>query len=169
MANARPGYKRIMGEIPEEMHEKITLYNKISDRPLNVSRAIELCITQAWKKIEAELITEASDDEDGISIDSDVIYKAIKKDIDVGEFEAGEIYKHFIKLLKKEDLFKDIPLKQFLYPVDRVQHAGTESEPCIPIIFMAKDIYCFALSPDSTYEELFNEKFRDDIYHWPSD
>ena len=81
MANPREGFKRIMGEIPEEMHEKITLYNKISDRPLNVSKAIELCMEQAIKKIEDELINYAKESTDIYVIESDKYYTRLCKDI----------------------------------------------------------------------------------------
>ena len=77
MANPRNGFKRIMGEIPEEMHEKITLYNKISDRPLNVSKAIELCMEYAIKKIEGELITYAKESENVYMIKSDKYYSRL--------------------------------------------------------------------------------------------
>jgi hypothetical protein len=70
-----------MGEIPAGMHEKITLYNKISDRPLNVSKAIELCMEHAIKKIEDELITYAKESNDVYVIELDKYYTRLCKDI----------------------------------------------------------------------------------------
>lgn len=81
MVNPREGFKRIMGEIPEEMHEKITLYNKISDRPLNVSKAIELCMEHAIKEIEAELVTDAKEIDEVYIIESDKYYEQLRKDL----------------------------------------------------------------------------------------
>jgi hypothetical protein len=147
MANTRPGYKRIMGEIPEEMHEKITLYNKISDRPLNVSKAIELCMQQAVKKIDTEILNELKENDGGSGISSDIIYAAIKKDLDEGKLNTVEIWNHFKQLLKEESPLNDISMKMMLYPVDRIKHAGTDSEPCVPIVFYAQDVHCLTLIP----------------------
>jgi hypothetical protein len=100
MANPREGYKRIMGEIPEEMHEKITLYNKISDRPLNVSKTIELCVEHAIKKIEAELITDAKESNEVYVISSDRYYKILLKDTKGSLLSPRLIHRHFIQMLK---------------------------------------------------------------------
>jgi len=152
MTNARKGYKRVMGEIPEELHEKIMLFNKISDRPLNVSKSIEQCITRAWEKIEKELFEEPLDEDGPINIDSTAIYTTIKKDLEEGKLSPSEIYKHFIKLLKKEGLFDNINIRHMLYPIDRVQHAG-EKQDYVAIIFLSQNINCFALFPNNTCDD----------------
>jgi|GEM_PF-2824182 len=150
MANARPGYKRIMGEIPEEMHEKITRYNKISERPLNVSRAIELCMQQAVKKIDNELLEEASRDESRCDKISSKIYAKIKTDLDEDELNGIGIYDHYLKLVKQEVMPDYETVKTMLYPIDTVKYAGTKDEPCIPIVFYARGIHCFTLFPGDT-------------------
>lgn len=143
MANARPGYKRIMGEIPEEMHEKITLYNKISDRPLNVSRAIELCMQQAVKKIDDELEQYAHEHEYECGMTSDEIYEAIKKDIDGGEVGANAIHKHFIELLKNQGPLNEMFMKMIIFPIDHVTLDITGT-----ILFCAGGAVCFILGSE---------------------
>jgi hypothetical protein len=147
MANARPGYKRIMGEIPEEIHEKITLYNKTSDRPLNISKTIERCIQQAVKIIETELVEQASIDEkecNFIIIHSDKIYKAIKTDLEENELSDIGIYKHYLEMVKQETTPDDKTIKTMLYPINWVTWNDLE----IPIDFYAEDILCFSLAPN---------------------
>ena len=155
MANPREGFKRIMGEIPEEMHEKITLYNKISDRPLNVSKAIELCMEHAIKKIEDELINYAKESTDIYVIESDKYYTSLCKNIKNRILSLRFIHKHMIQMIKRDGFDKmewdkhsahgRIPL----YPIDKVKLDGQNKH----IVFYAKDIACFAVSPSSPDDE----------------
>jgi hypothetical protein len=170
MATTRKGFKRIMGEIPEEMHEKITQYNKISDRPLNVSKAIELCMAQAIKKIDAELIAEAANNDTNGIYASDECFNAIHDDIEAGLLGPKAILKHYIEILKKEgwDMINDdgkIPL----YPIDRVEY--TDEPP--QIHFNAKGVTCFGICPsysDTDYDLLdIDVNPEDSIETTPSD
>ena len=155
MANPREGFKRIMGEIPEEMHEKITLYNKISDRPLNVSKAIELCMEHAIKKIEDELITYAKESNDVYVIESDKYYTRLYKDIKERVLSPRFIHKHMIQMLKRDGFDKmewdkhsahgRIPL----YPIDKVKLDKQTKY----IMFYARDVTCFAVGPSDSDDE----------------
>jgi hypothetical protein len=159
MANPRNGYKRIMGEIPEEMHEKITLYNKISDRPLNVSKAIELCMEHAIKKIEAELITHAKESEDLYILESDRYYSNLRKDIKERTLSPRLIHKHMIRMLKddgfekfewdKHSAYGRIPL----YPIDKVKIDKQTKR----VMFYSKDVACFAVGPFCSDDENLTE------------
>ena len=149
MANARPGYKRIMGEIPEAMHEKITLYNKISGRPLNVSKAIEICIQQAVKIIDEELIEHAdANTGDCWRMIDGKIYEAIKKDIEESDLNPVEIHGHFIKILREKYTLDETFIRFILYPIDKVEYEEPEE-----IHFYARDTHCFALYPPTTLEK----------------
>jgi len=155
MANPREGFKRIMGEIPEEMHEKITLYNKISDRPLNVSKAIELCMEHSIKKIESELITYAKESEDLYTIVSDKYYKILYKDVKSRTLSPRLIHKHVIHMLKndgfdktewdKHSAYGRIPL----FPIDNVKLDKQTKH----VIFYAKDVACFAVGSSCSEED----------------
>lgn len=155
MANPREGFKRIMGEIPEEMHEKITLYNKISDRPLNVSKAIELCMEHAIKKIEDELITYAKESKDVYIIISDKYYTRLSKDIKERTLSPRLIHKHIIQMLKSDGFYKmewdkhsaygRIPL----YPIDKVKIDKQTKH----VMFYAKDVACFAVCPSCSEDD----------------
>jgi hypothetical protein len=155
MVNPRNGFKRIMGEIPEEMHEKITLYNKISDRPLNVSKAIELCMEHAIKKIEGELITYAKESEDLYMIMSDKYYKILCKDVKSRTLSPRLIHKHVIHMLKndgfdkaewdKHSVYGRIPL----FPIDNVKLDKQTKN----VIFYSKDVACFAVGPSCSDED----------------
>lgn len=59
------GYKRVCGEIPAEMQKQIATYNAISTKPLNISRIIELAVTEAVRNMEKE-VAEAQNGSDGI-------------------------------------------------------------------------------------------------------
>jgi hypothetical protein len=155
MANPREGYKRIMGEIPEEMHEKITLYNKISDRPLNVSKTIELCVEHAIKKIEAELITDAKENNEVYVINSNKYYKTLLKDTKGSLLSPRLIHRHLIQMLKndgfdkierdKHSVYGRIPL----YPIDKVKLDKQTKH----LIFSAKDVACFAVGPSCSEDD----------------
>lgn len=155
MANPREGFKKIMGEIPEEMHEKITLYNQISDRPLNVSKAIELCMELAIKKIETKLVADAKENNDVYIIESDKYYEMLRKDLKGSLLSPRLIHKHFIHMLKKDgfdkfewdkhSVYGRIPL----YPIDKVK-VDKETKN---VIFSAKDVTCFAVSPSCSNED----------------
>ncbi|WP_048050995.1 hypothetical protein [Methanosarcina soligelidi] len=164
MANTRKGYKRIMGEIPVETHEKITQYNKITDRPLNVSKAIEICMEQAIKKIDEELITYAANNKDAKGIISDEYYKVLRKDIDDGLLGPKAIHKHFVEMMKKDGgelisaarrTFNDsgrIPL----YPINKVQLDINGS-----IDFCVNDVVCFVIcAPYSDVDKKASEDFE---------
>jgi hypothetical protein len=155
MVNPREGFKRIMGEIPEEMHEKITLYNKISDRPLNVSKAIELCMEHAIKKIEAELVADAKESNDIYIIESGKYYELLLKDLKSSLLSPRLIHKHFIHMLKndgfdkfdwdKQSVYGRIPL----YPIDKAKVDKHTKN----VIFYAKDVTCFAVSPSRSDDD----------------
>jgi hypothetical protein len=59
MPKTKAGYKKIMGEVPITVYDSIKAYNSVSSKPLNVSRAIEQCLTAEVKKIQAETLTKA--------------------------------------------------------------------------------------------------------------
>jgi hypothetical protein len=155
MANPREGFKRIMGEVPEEMHEKITLYNKISDRPLNVSKAIELCMEHAIKKIEDELIAYAKESEDVYIIMSGKYYTRLCKDIKGRKLSPRFIHKHIVQMLKsdgfdkmewdKHSTYGKIPL----YPIDKVKLDKQTKH----VMFYAKDVVCFSVGPSYSDDE----------------
>jgi hypothetical protein len=149
MANHRDGFKRIILEIPEEMHEKITLYNKISDHPLNVSKAIELCMEHAIKKIETELINYAKESSEVYLITSDKYYETLRKDLKGRLLSPRLIHKHMIQMLKNDGFDKSewdkhsdygrIPL----YPIDKVKLDKQTKN----VVFYAKDVTCFVVGP----------------------
>lgn len=56
MPNSREGYKRVTGEIPNELYDKIKEFNKTSTRPINVSKVIENCLKKKWETVEKELV-----------------------------------------------------------------------------------------------------------------
>lgn len=150
MANARPGYKRIMGEIPNETHAKITMYNQISDRPLNVSKAIELCMEQAVRKIDAELIAYAEEGEGGSAIISDRYYKALIKDVKNGSLSSNAIRKHLVGMLNLDGIrVRDFAIRMILYPIDKVKLDDESGD----ILFYAGDVRCFAVCPSNGNEE----------------
>lgn len=157
MVTSRKGYKRIMGEIPVEMHEKITQYNKISERPLNVSKAIELCMEQAVRKIDEELIIYADNNKEALGIVSDEYYEAIRKDIDDGLLGPKAIHKHFVEMIREHDselvssaggVFGDVG-RIPLYPINKIK-LGVFNQ----IDFCVNDVICFMLCPS----DLGNDK-----------
>lgn len=139
MPNAREGFKRITGEIPIEMYEKITHYNRVSSRIVNVSKTIERCLAQEVKKIDTEIIEEAKTGCQEIV--NDDYYNQILADVKAGK-KPAEIHKHFIETLRN-DGFKMLHSGAFLplYPIDRVEH----SELTKSFRFMAKDVTCFVV------------------------
>jgi len=146
------GYSRIMGEIPRVMHEKIILYNKISDRPLNISKAIELCITRSVKRIDDELLEEASRIEDNtvMVLASDEIYEEIKDDFGDKELNSIDIHKHFREILiRKYSQPNDIIIKMVIYPIDDVKY----DESAQQVVFYAKGIRCFSLLPSNHWNK----------------
>jgi hypothetical protein len=155
MVNPRNGFKRFIGEVPEEMHEKITLYNKISDHPLNVSKAIELCMEHAIKKIEAELVADAKESDNVYIIESDKYYEILRKDLKGSLLSPRLIHRHFIHMLKKDgfdkfewdkhSVYGRIPL----FPIDKVKLDKQTRN----VIFYAKDVTCFAVSPSCSSED----------------
>lgn len=48
----KEGYKRIGCEIPEELHAKLTAFNKKATRPINIARLIEVTIEAELDKAE---------------------------------------------------------------------------------------------------------------------
>lgn len=94
MPKTKAGYKKIMGEIPIETYEAIKAYNSISSKPLNVSRAIEQCLTEEVKKIQAETLDRVAKlGKIGLGAHySDEEYELVVVDIETG-MSAPEIYK----------------------------------------------------------------------------
>jgi len=93
MPKTKAGYKKIMGEIPIEAYEVIKAYNSVSSKPLNVSRAIEQCLTAEVKKIQAEAAQHVKNE--GLicgGINAEDFYDKILKDIDNG-VTIPELYK----------------------------------------------------------------------------
>jgi hypothetical protein len=119
MPNQRQGYKRVIGEIPEEMHEIISHYNKVCPKNLNVSKAIEICLSKEIKKIQQEALDFVRDN-GGMNRYNDRTYNSVVTDIQAG-FEAPEIYR---KVMKNFDYksFKDIESAAYLplIPVNRM-------------------------------------------------
>jgi hypothetical protein len=138
-----------MGEIPKEMHEKITLYNKISDRPLNVSRAIEICMSQAVKKIEEDMVNDARENKDDFNIVNNAWYTVLKKEVEDGLLNSQDIYKLYVGLVKDEG--SDTPFaygKTLLYPIDKVVLGiGIDPDESFERVeFRAKGVFCFAVT-----------------------
>lgn len=143
MANARPGYKRIMGEIPEEMHEKITWYNKISDYQLNVSKAIELCLTNKVAEIEQEAIDYIKTN-GGIFRGNNEYYNKAVDGIKNG-LSASDVYKTAIEemhLQPKQNVLRSLVYLPLL-PVNRMKFDENNQKIC----FFVDDMFCCRLSP----------------------
>lgn len=143
MANARSGYKRIMGEIPEEMHEKIVWYNKISAFPLNVSKAIEICLTNKMEEIEQEAIDYIKNN-GGISRRCNQNYNNTVDAIKAG-LPVYDVYK--IALEKDHITHKERDLRSLVYlpllPINRMEL----NEEKQTVLFGVDNIVCLALSP----------------------
>jgi aspartate ammonia-lyase len=142
MPNAREGFKRITGEIPVEMYEKITHYNRVSNRTVNVSKTIELCLAQEIKKINEEVIEEAK--AGCQKIINDAYYNQIIADTKAGK-KPAETHRNLIESLRN-DGFKMLHSGAFLplYPIDKVEHdEATES-----FRFMAEGVVCFLVQKD---------------------
>jgi hypothetical protein len=106
MVNPRKASKELWEKSPKEMHEKITLYNKISNRLLNVSKAIELCMEHTIKKIEVELITYAKESNEVYLISSDKYYETLRKYLKGSLLSPRLIHKHMIQMLKNDGFDK---------------------------------------------------------------
>jgi len=106
MPKTKAGYKKIMGEIPISIYDSIKLYNSVSSKPLNVSRAIEQCLTAEVKKIQTEAAQHVKQEEllCGVIYSVD-FYDEILKDIDNGVI-FPELYKKCTDYL---GLYKDEP------------------------------------------------------------
>lgn len=129
-----------MGEIPEETHEKINIYNKYSERPLNVSKAIENCIAREVKKLESELVAIASNDEmTGIYV-SDESFELLRRDVEEGELGPKALLRRLSELVEAEG--NDIELRA-LYPIDRVNFLENMER----IDFYVKNVLCISVSP----------------------
>lgn len=143
MANARKGFKRIMGEIPEEVHEKITWYNKISARTLNVSKAIEICLSREVEKIEQEAIDFVKENK-GISRGSNVDYNNAVEGIKTG-LPAYDVYKIAISNMFVRP--RELSLRSRAYlpllPVNRMHYDEEKQKIC----FFVDKLFCFSLSP----------------------
>jgi hypothetical protein len=144
-----------MVEIPEEMLEKITLYNKISDHPLNVSKAIELCMELAIKKIETELINYAKESSEVYLITSDKYYETLRKDLKGRLLSPRIIHRHMIQMLKNDgfDKFKWDKHSAYgripLYPIDKVKLDKQTKN----VVFYAKDVACFSVGPSRSEDD----------------
>ena len=93
MPKTKAGYKKIMGEIPIEVYDSIKAYNSVSSKPLNVSRAIEQCLTAEVKKIQAEAAQHVKQEEllcGGMY--SEEFFDEILNDID-NDVAIPELYK----------------------------------------------------------------------------
>jgi hypothetical protein len=150
MPTQKKGFKRIMGEIPEEMYAKITIYNKISDRPLNVSKSIELCIAQAIKKIDDELIgyaAEVNDLNKNLLLE-EIDYDALKNEVKAGLLGPKILRDHALNYLVNslemtgyED--EGTQNRVAIFPIDRVDN---EEKP-ERLLFYSKNTLCFSISP----------------------
>lgn len=150
VGRTKPEYKRIMGEIPAEMHEKIAMYNEISERPLNVSKAIQICIEQAVRKIDAELIEYAKEGRGESGIISDEYYEPILKDVNDSSLSSKAIHKHLIEMLKRDGYsINDFTIKMMLYPIDKVKLDDKSGQ----IFFYAGDVHCFNVCSSDGNEE----------------
>jgi hypothetical protein len=133
-----------MGEIPDEMHKKINYYNKTSDRPLNVSKAIEICITKAVQKIDAELIENAAETPDDKKIlhfrqkEYDALYNDVKSEALCPKILQKCAYQYILNNIIGEDVLYEIVS---MLPIDKV---AIDKNP-ERISFYAKDVLGFAI------------------------
>jgi hypothetical protein len=143
MPNAREGFKRITGEIPIEMYDKITHYNKVSNRTINVSKTIELCLAQEIKKIDDEVIKSAI--HDSMQLISDDYYNSVLTDVNSGK-KPAETHSHLIEVLRN-DGFKMLHSGAHLplYPIDKVEH----DEATKSFRFKANGIVCFVVQKEN--------------------
>ena len=121
MVNKRDGYVRVMGEIPEKIHDKIKRYNSIADFPLNVSKMIEnhLC-GEMMDYINFRVMDQVK--RNGLEhITNTDYYNAITNDIQSGK-QASEVYNNFIEMLKKDGYgMKNTGIWLPIYPVTRYE------------------------------------------------
>lgn len=143
MPSARKGYKRITGEIPEAMHNKITWYNKISAKPLNVSKAIEICIAQEVQKIEHEAVEFVKENK-GISQQSTENYNKVVEGIKAG-LQASEVYKIAISDIPYHAGMMDFGSTAYLplLPVNRMHFDEDKQKIC----FFVDKIFCLTIQP----------------------
>lgn len=143
MPSAREGYKRITGEISEAMHNKITWYNKISAKPLNVSKAIEICIAQEVQKIEQEAVEFVRENK-GIMRGSTEDYNKAVEGIKIG-LPASEVYKIAISNIHYGSGLMDFGSTAYLplLPVNRMHFDEDKQKIC----FFVDKVFCLALQP----------------------
>lgn len=90
----KEGMKRVCVDIPEDMHEKITQFNKISTRPVNMSRVMELALTKEISKINTEIL-EYVKENGAETIINDTFYDGVlaevKKNISPVEIQCAVV------------------------------------------------------------------------------
>lgn len=143
MTKQKQGYKRIMGEIPNDVYNKITWYNKIGSFSLNVSRAIEICLTERVKEIEEEAIDYVKKN-GGIVRGSDKDYNNAVEGIKTG-LSAYEVYEIAISdmhthpnqhILRSQVYLPLLPVNQMKFNEDKQK-----------ICFFVDKLPCFSIIP----------------------
>jgi len=143
MTKQKQGYKRIMGEIPNDVYNKITWYNKIGSFSLNVSRAIEICLTERVKEIEEEAIDYVKKN-GGIVRGSDKDYNNVVEGIKTG-LSAYEVYEIAISdmhthpnqhILRSQVYLPLLPVNQMKFNEDKQK-----------ICFFVDKLPCFSIIP----------------------
>jgi rhamnose utilization protein RhaD (predicted bifunctional aldolase and dehydrogenase) len=141
MPTIKEGYKNIMGAIPIDMHEKISHYNRISAKSLNVSKAIEQCLAKEVKKIEHEAV-EFIQENHGIKQNNDTAYNATVADIQSGA-AAPEVYSRAMKRFDQK-AFRELDSAAYLplLPVNRM-HLNEEKQK---VCFFVDKLSVFAVA-----------------------
>jgi hypothetical protein len=141
MPTIKEGYKNIMGAIPIDMHEKISHYNRISAKSLNVSKAIEQCLAKEVKKVEHEAV-EYIRENHGIKHNNDSAYDATVADIKSGA-AAPEVYFRALKRFDQK-VFRVLDSAAYLplIPVNRM-HLNEEKQK---VCFFVDKLPVFAVA-----------------------
>ena len=159
MANTREGFKRIMGEISTETHEKILWYNKISPFSLNISKAIEICLTKEVKKIELEAIDFVKENR-GIARGSTEDYNNAVEGIKAG-LPVYDIYKLSLKTKhinpSQNYLRSEVYLP--LLPINKMQFNEEKQKVC----FFVDKLFCYSVSPYSC-DDLDDDSEEDEMW-----
>ena len=132
-----------MGEIPEDMYNKITWYNKIGLFSLNVSGAIEVCMSNAVGRIEEEAVDYIKRN-GGISRGYTESYNNALEGIKAG-LPAYETYQLAIKdmhIQPKQHIMRSQVYLPLL-PVNKMKFKEDEQR----IYFFVDELFCYSITP----------------------
>lgn len=145
----KKGMKRVCADIPEEMHNKITQFNKISARPVNMSRVMELALNDEISKINTEIL-EYVKKKGAEAILSDIFYEGVLSEVK-SKSSPSKIQHDVVKNLK--DNHYDSGLIG-IYPVNKIE----VNEETKEILFLNYDLCCFKVAAcgDDGYSMTFH-------------